>query len=236
VSGLRLAIFDLDGTLVDSRHNIARAVRESAGLCGLPVPPPAALPRVIGLSLDEALATLFPSASTAALAELDRAYRACFVRYRTEADYDEPLFAGAHDALAALDAAGFLLGIATGKARRGVDYVLDRHGLVGRFVTIQTPENAPGKPHPGMVLQAMAATGVAPEWTVMIGDTTFDIQMARAAGAHAIGVSWGNHPGEELTAAGAHRLVDRLADLPAAIEAQTLQPLDAPGDAGGVRT
>jgi phosphoglycolate phosphatase len=218
---LRLAIFDLDGTLVDSRNNIVRAVEDTAKLCGLTLPAAEMMPRVIGLELDEALLTLFPELDPRDIGRVRHAFGECFVRYRTETGYEEPLFAGTLDVLAALDAAGVILAIATGKARRGVDYFLDHHGLIGRFVSIQTPDTAPGKPHPGMVLQAMAATGAAPEATVMIGDTTFDILMARAAGAHAVGVSWGNHAVSELTAAGAHRLIDRLADLPQAIDSLT---------------
>jgi phosphoglycolate phosphatase len=221
---LRLAVFDLDGTLVDSRANIARAVVEAAEICGLTPPPAEHMPRVIGLSLDEALAQLFPAATPRQLTDVDREYRACFVRYRLQPDYQEPLFAGTHEVLSALDDAGVLLAIATGKARRGVDYVLSHHGLIGRFVSIQTPETAPGKPHPGMVLQAMAATGATPEATVMIGDTTYDILMARAAGAYAVGVSWGNHAVSELAAAGAHRLIDRLAELPQVIAGLLVSP------------
>ncbi|TAL00804.1 MAG: HAD family hydrolase [Rhodospirillaceae bacterium] len=222
MTGVRLAIFDLDGTLIDSRHNIVRAVNDAASIVGLAPPPPDVVPRVIGLSLDEALSRLFPAADPKALVELDRVYRDCFVRYRAGGDYDEPIFAGVHETLAALDQASVVLAIATGKARRGVDYFLDRNGLVGRFAAIETPDTAPGKPHPGMVLQAMAATGAVPEMTVMIGDTTFDMLMARAAKAHAVGVSWGNHDGTELSAAGAHCLIDRLVDLPQVMDGLTL--------------
>jgi len=222
MSGLRLAVFDLDGTLVDSQRNIVRAVADAATQVGLAVPAANMIPRVIGLSLDEALAQLFPKADQTALTELDRIYRDCFVRYRAMPDYEEPIFEGVHETLEALDKAGVILGIATGKARRGVDYFLDRQGLVGRFATIETPDTAPGKPHPGMVLQAMAAIGTSPESTVVIGDTTYDMLMARAAKAHAVGVSWGNHDGEELHAAGAHRLIHRLLDLPHVMDALTL--------------
>jgi phosphoglycolate phosphatase len=217
----RLVIFDLDGTIVDSKANIIRAVGEVAKILGLEGPPAHEVPRVIGLSLDKALAELFPGVDASAHRDLDREYREAFMRLRASPDYQEELFPGTHEALAELDKAGFLLGIATGKATRGVKYVLNRHGLEGRFITIQTPENAPGKPHPGMVLQAMAETGVEPRHAVMIGDTTFDILMARAAGANAVGVSWGNHPGADLMAAGAHRLIDRLDDLLHAVEALT---------------
>ncbi len=210
---LRLAIFDLDGTIVDSTANIVRAVHEAAAALALAPPSRDEIPRVIGLSLTEALGKLFPALEPPRLMELDQAYRECFSRFRTEADFDEPLFEGTHDVLDALDAEGVLLGIATGKAMRGVRHVLERHGLAKRFVTIQTPENAPGKPHPQMIFKAMTETGVDPAQTVMIGDTSYDILMARAAGVSAVGVAWGNHPVAELQAAGAHVLVERLGDL-----------------------
>ncbi len=210
---LRLAVFDLDGTIVDSKHNIVRAVNEVAQSLGLPAPHPEAVPKVIGLSLFDALAALFPELDATAHTDLDRRYREIFVRMRTEPDYSEPLFDGTLEVLDQLENAGFLLGVATGKATRGVTYVLNRHGLTKRFVTVSTPDNSPGKPHPGMVLRAMAETGVEARNTVVIGDTTFDIQMALGAGAHAVGVSWGNHPVADLKAAGAHRLIDRLDDL-----------------------
>ena len=238
---LRLAIFDLDGTIIDSRDNIMRAVADTAKLCGLTVPTREMMPRVIGLELDEALLTLFPEVAPADILPVRTAFGECFVRYRTESDYREPLFEGALDVFETLSAAGFVLAIATGKARRGVDYFLDRHGLIERFVSIQTPDSAPGKPHPGMVLQAMAETGASPEATVMIGDTTYDILMARAAKAGAIGVSWGNHAGHELTTAGAHTLIDRMTDLHQAVDRLIVQRLGeaapvAPGPAASGET
>lgn len=214
---IRLAVFDLDGTIVDSKANIVRAVHEAAALMKLEPPAPQAIPKVIGLSLTEALGRLFPALEHPRLLELDQAYRDCFVRFRTLPDYDEPLFEGTHAVLDALDKEGVLLGIATGKAMRGVMHVLERHGLAKRFVTIQTPDHAPGKPHPEMLYRAMAETGCAPEHTVMIGDTSYDILMARAAGVSALGVSWGNHDVPDLQMAGAHRLVDRLDELMHAI-------------------
>jgi phosphoglycolate phosphatase len=217
MTALRLAVFDLDGTLVDSRANIIRAVEEVARILALPCPHIDVIPRVIGLSLDEALVRLFPEVDAATHKALEAEYRAAFVRLRASPGYDEPLFAGTQDLLTELNDAGVLLGIATGKAPRGVRHLLDRHKLHDRFVTIHTPDTARGKPHPDMVLQAMAGVGARPENTVMIGDTTFDIEMGRAAGARAIGVSWGNHPVAELTAAGAHRLVERMADLAQAV-------------------
>ncbi len=210
---LRLAVFDLDGTIVNSTANIVRAVNEAAGLLKIDAPGAHEIPRVIGLSLTEALAQLFPGLERPRLLELDQTSRDCFTRFRTEPHFDEPLFDGTHEVLDALDAEGVLLGIATGKGMRGVRHVLERHGLSDRFVTIQTPEQAPGKPNPEMLFRAMAETGADRAHTVMIGDTSFDILMARAAGVSALGVAWGNHPTSELEAAGAHRLVDRFADL-----------------------
>lgn len=209
----RLVIFDLDGTIVDSQHNIVAAVGEVAKILGLPGPAPEAVPRVIGLSLIEALATLFPDVDAGTHQALDREYREAFVRLRARPDYREPLFDGTHALLDALDKEGFLLGIATGKAKRGLNHVLNLHGLTERFVTAQCVDDNPGKPHPGMILRAISEAGVEPRNAVMIGDTTYDIKMALAAQVGAVGVSWGNHPGAELTAAGAHRLVDRIEDI-----------------------
>ncbi len=107
--------------------------------------------------------------------------------------------------------------MATGKARRGLLAVLEQHGLETRFATLQTADVGPGKPHPAMLERAMAEVGVAPSDTVMIGDTSFDMLMARSAGASAIGVSWGYHPVAELEAAGAHSIVGHFNELPAAM-------------------
>ena len=221
LSPLRLAVFDLDGTIVDSVGHIARAIHESAQKLNIPPPAAEAIPRVIGLSLDVAIATLFPAHGPDVHQEIDRVYRKTFADWRAQPGHVEPLFAGSIEAIDALEQAGFLLGIATGKARRGVDFLLDHHGLSGRFITIQTPDTAPGKPAPGMLIQAMRETGVAPGHTVMIGDTTYDIAMARAAGTKALGVSWGNHPADELTQTGAHKVIDRLDQVLQAVEQLT---------------
>jgi len=218
---LRLVIFDLDGTIVDSQANIVRAVKEVASALDVPTPPLSQIPLVIGLSLDEALLRLFPDTDLETHKRMDKTYRKIFLGLRSSPDYNEPLFPGTLEALDALTEEGFLLGVATGKAQRGVDYLIKRHGLEGRFVTSQTPDTAPGKPHPGMVLNALRETGVEAENAVMIGDTTFDIQMANAANVQSIGVSWGNHPPDELVQSGAHRMIDHLDDLLHAAQALT---------------
>jgi phosphoglycolate phosphatase len=101
-----------------------------------------------------------------------------------------------------------VLGIATGKARRGIDRLFEREGWAHRFLTVQTADQHPSKPHPAMIRAAMAETGVGPERTVMVGDTTFDVEMALAAGVGALGVAWGYHHPEELRAAGAHGVIE----------------------------
>ena len=204
-----LIVFDMDGTLLDSRAHIARAVHETARLTGQAAPDAAAIPRVIGLTLSEALSRLFPAAAAQRqIGDIEAVYRRVFAEWRATADHFEPLFDGTRDLVLDLAARGFLLGIATGKGRRGVDFVLGKHDLVGRFVTIQTPDTNPGKPDPAMLTSAMAETGIDPGRTIMVGDTTYDMIMARAAGVHALGVSMGNHDSAELRQSGAHAVID----------------------------
>jgi phosphoglycolate phosphatase len=156
------------------------------------------------------------------LARVDRlgeAYKDAFRALRQRPDHDEPLYDGVRGALERLAArADVRLGIATGKSRRGVDAVLEREGLQRMFATIQTADTHPSKPHPAMVLAAMSETDAAPADTVMIGDTTFDIEMAREAGATAIGVSWGYHPEDALHAAGAHCVTANSGELERALD------------------
>ncbi len=211
---LRLAVFDCDGTLVDSQHAIVTCMAAAYAAEGLLAPTPDAVRRVIGLPLLECMARLSPDHPEARHARLTEAYREAFFALRRRADHHEPLFEGALAALERLEDAGFLLGIATGKARRGLVAVLERHGLGNRFVTLQTADMPPGKPHPAMLHRAIAETGVQAEDAVMIGDTSFDMQMARNAGIRSIGVAWGYHPVEELLAAGADAIVTRFGDLP----------------------
>ena len=140
----------------------------------------------------------------------------------------EPLFEGVHEMLDRL--AGqpeTLLAVATGKGIRGVNRVLDLHGLRNLFVTVQTPDGNPSKPHPGMLQAAMREAGVGPERTVMIGDTSYDMEMARAAGCFALGVTWGYHRPQHLREAGAHTIVVRVGNLEAAINSLVKAEQDA---------
>jgi phosphoglycolate phosphatase len=210
----RLAVFDCDGTLVDSQHAILACMSAAFAADGLAAPDAEAVRRVIGLPLDECMARLAPDQPAARQARLTDAYKQAFFTLRQRPDHHEPLFDGAVGALDTLEEKGYLLGIATGKARRGLLAVLESHGLARRFVTLQTADSGPGKPNPTMLRRAMAETGAEPIDTVMVGDTTFDMLMARNAGVDAIGVGWGYHPAAELNAAGADALVDHFDELP----------------------
>ena len=216
---MKLVVFDVDGTLVDSQALILGAMARAMEGAGLPVLDRDQVLSIVGLSLPLAVATLLPDQPEARQHEVVAGYRAAFLSRRM--DDEAPLYPGARaclDALAGRD--DMMLGIATGKARRGLDAMLDHHQLRGRFVTLQTADNHPSKPHPAMLLAACDEAGVDPADAVMIGDTSFDMQMARAAGAHAVGVTWGYHDGAALAAAGADLVIDTFAELEAALAAR----------------
>lgn len=222
---MRLIVFDCDGTLVDSQATIVACVQAAFQAHGMPPPEAAAIRRIVGLSLLEAMRELAPELGPAAALRLAELYKDAFLTFRTGQDFHEPLFPGARELLDSLRERELLLGVATGKAMRGLRLTLERHGL-DHFVTLQTADLHPSKPHPAMVLAAMAETGAAAPETMVVGDTSFDILMARAAEALPVGVAWGNHPAEELTAAGAAHVLARFAELhellPAASPAGTL--------------
>lgn len=215
---IRLAIFDCDGTLVDSQANIVTAMVDAFALAGLPAPDPLAVRRVVGLSLPEVMAVLAPDADAQALAET---YKRCFHRLRLEGRVEEPLYDGVAAMLAEMEAAGWLLGVATGKSDRGLRLVLEHHGLADRFVTLQTADRHPSKPHPSMIEQALAEAGAERAQAVMIGDTRFDIAMAHNAGVRAIGVAWGYHDPAELLAEGADAVARHPSEIPALAQAET---------------
>lgn len=210
----RLAIFDCDGTLVDSQHNICTAVEESFAANDLVAPPRNMIRRIVGLSLVEAMRMLLPEAEDVLHQRIAQDYKDAFFRLRsTGAMAEEPLYDGIAGLLAALSAQGWRLGVATGKSDRGLAHILAHHGIAGHFITLQTADRHPSKPHPSMIETAMRDAGAEPAHTAMIGDTSFDMAMARAGGVRAIGVAWGYHPPEELTEAGAHVVVDDVAAL-----------------------
>jgi len=213
-SRLRLVIFDVDGTLVDSQSDIVAAMAQAFAAVDLALPDRETVLGIVGLSLDVIFPVLAPDQSTAVHAKMIQAYKDAYMdlRAQTGAAQSSPLYPGALDTLRALHAVPeVLLGVATGKSKRGLDKLVEGHGLEGLFVTQQVSDFHPSKPHPSMILQAMSDTGVAAADTVMIGDTSFDMEMAAAAGVRGIGVSWGYHGRDRL--GHAHVLIDDYAEL-----------------------
>lgn len=217
---MKLIVFDCDGTLVDSQHMIVEAMTRAFAAEGRPAPDRQLVLSVVGLSLDLAVGRLAgPDGAPAHVRRLVDSYKQAFGALRAEAEHHEPLYPGAAETIARL--AGrpdVVLGIATGKSRRGLDMVLKRHGLADAFATLQTADDHPSKPDPSMLRRAMAEAGSEPGATVMIGDTTYDIEMARLAGAAAFGVAWGYHPVAHLRAAGADLIADDYAALDVALD------------------
>lgn len=211
---LRLAVFDCDGTLVDSGHIIVAAMRAAWAGEGLPPPDDASIRRQVGLPLVQAIANVADGHPAETHHRLAERYKEVFVTGRLDGLHDEPLFPGCREALDTLAEAGFILAVATGKGRRGLEATLEKHGLAPYFTILKTADDGPGKPNPDILIDAMAETGVEPWNTVMIGDTIFDVTMAVSARAKAVAVGWGYHPPQELRRAGAHALAERFDDVP----------------------
>ncbi len=208
----RLIVFDWDGTLMDSQARIVASLRAAARDIAAPERSDSELADVIGLGLVEALQQLFPELEPADQTQLVERYRHHFL-------VAEPtptrLFDGVGELLAQLEAAGYLLAVATGKARRGLDRVLAETGLKGRFHATRCADESRSKPHPQMLLEVMELTGVAAHETVMVGDTVYDLEMARHAGTASVGVSWGVHAVERLQGCAPLACIDRWDELPA---------------------
>lgn len=216
---MRLIVFDMDGTLIDTEAMIAEQMSAAFVGAGLAAPDPEASRSVIGLALPVAIGRLAGSDDAGLIERLIDSYKTSYRRSLLNSADREPLYPGAREVLDRLNATpGTVLGIATGKGMPGVERILDLHGLRAHFVTVQTPDHNPSKPHPGMLLRAMAETGATTAQTVMIGDTTFDMETARAAGVAGIGVAWGYHHHGDLRRAGARAIVDRYDALEAAID------------------
>ena len=211
---MKLALFDVDGTLVNSRAMITASLVAAFASERLVPPPQEKLLSIVGLSLLDAVRTLVPEAGADCHERMAKAYKEAFWNYRASGEHSEDLFDGARELLAGLRARGdVLLGIATGKSRRGMEHLFDTHRLTGWFSTVQTSDDHPSKPHPSMVAAALAETGVDPARAVVIGDTSFDMEMARAGGVGAIGVTWGNHLPDELQRSGAQLIVNNFNEL-----------------------
>ncbi|MFT3688009.1 HAD-IA family hydrolase [Paenirhodobacter sp.] len=213
---MKLAIFDVDGTISDSQAHIVASVAHGFTEVGLAVPARDAILSIVGLSLPEAMARLAPEASAEQRAAIVEGYKASYQLERLR--QPAPLYPGAVEVIDRLAGrAEMLLGIATGKSRRGLDALCAHHGIGGYFITRQVSDNHPSKPHPAMVEAALAEAGVDARDAVMIGDTTYDIDMGRAAGVATIGVSWGYHPVSALRDAGAGTIVDTFDALERAV-------------------
>ncbi len=215
---LRLVIWDVDGTLVDSQAEIMAAMRVAFASEALPMLERPRILSIVGLSLSEAFAVLCPNSDAPQRDRLVDAYKGAFNDLRGPDGNAElsPMFDGAHAMLTQLQAQNHtLLAVATGKSKRGLDKMIERHGLHGIFISQQVADFHPSKPHPAMVQAAMSETGVDAARTVMIGDTTYDMDMGRSAGARTIGVSWGYHKSNDLNA---DMIVDQFAQIPTAID------------------
>lgn len=209
---MKLIIFDFDGTLVDSRSLILESHRLVFSQFQLPAPSPAESLALVGKSLDVILTQL--AGPEAPILEMVKAYDLLLPQLRADSAFAEKPFDGAGDLLSELSAASdTVLGVATGHRTDTIAPALEELRWTDYFKTIQAADTAPSKPHPAMLLQALAATGVTPENALFIGDTTFDMEMAQAAKLRSIGVGWGYHQTERLQAAGAHRIVQSIDQL-----------------------
>jgi phosphoglycolate phosphatase len=204
-----LILFDVDGTIVDSQNIIFEGFSRTFAALGRPAPRREDVLQIIGRSLPEATATLLGlEESNPLVTEAVVGYKTAFQDLRRIAASYEALYPQARETIDALRARpDVILGIATGKSKRGVRAIIDAHGFEGIFATIQTADDHPSKPHPSMIVTAMAETGITPERTLMIGDSSYDMLMARSAGVTALGVSWGYQAVDQLTSAGAHEIV-----------------------------
>jgi phosphoglycolate phosphatase len=216
---MKLVVFDCDGTIIDSQAGIVLSMVHAFTALQMTPPTREATLSVVGLSLPEAFAVLAPDVDKTTRMALAERYKSAFRDLNHDPAETEILFPQAKQTIGLLAAReDHLLGIATGKSRRGIDRLFDREGWHGSFATIQTADDHPSKPHPSMLQRAILETDATPEITVMVGDTTYDMAMARSAGVAAIGVAWGYHTVTELRNAGAHIIVDGFDDLPQAIE------------------
>ncbi len=213
-----LILFDVDGTLVDSQYTIVACMEAAFARHALPIPGAAAIRHTVGLSLVDGVAQLLETAGAGA--DLDPypiadsykdIYRAR--RAANPAPPHDPLYPGTRALLDGLLQQNRLIGVATGKSTRGVNSFIETHGLHRHFVTHQTVDTAPGKPDPTMIRQAAADAGTVPARVLMIGDTVYDMQMARAAGALSLGVAWGYHLPHALIAEGAQAILNSWDDL-----------------------
>jgi phosphoglycolate phosphatase len=215
---MRLAVFDCDGTLVDGQADVCWAMERAFARAGLSAPDVSAVRRAVGLSLPQAVRALAPDLNEDQNRAVTEFYRSSFRARREEGLLDEPLYDGIAELLTALHDDGWRLAVATGKSDRGLAACLATHGIADLFVSLQTADRHPSKPHPAMLEAALFEAGALPAQAVMIGDTSFDMLMARSARVAAIGVAWGYHAPDELLASGALSVAETVAALSQAME------------------
>lgn len=215
-----LLVFDWDGTLMDSIATIVDCTIDALSRLDGVVPPPRARVReAIGMGLRESIDLYYPGHTETFFAELLEVYRDLWIgAYRDRST----LLPGARETIEALVEAGYRLGVATAKSRRGLERELEATGLGPAFVATRTVDEAPPKPHPGMILGLCEELGVEPGRALMIGDTTFDLDMARAAGAPALGVLTGSHDHERLSSSGPLAVLASVAQVPAWLDGRSL--------------
>jgi len=216
---LKLVVWDVDGTLVDSRLTIFETMQQAFAERGLAPPSYEDVRQIVGLPLRECIGRLLPGRTGEEQDLATDAYRTAFGAKVNQPGYAEPLYAGAAETLGRLRTEGWKIAMATGKSRRGVETVLRLHGWADRFDSIHCSDDGPGKPHPAMVLEAMKALGVPPERTIVVGDTAHDMRMAKSAGAYAQGVSWGFHTAHEVEEGGADHVAHDFAELDRQLDA-----------------
>ncbi len=219
MSATRLAVFDCDGTLVDGQADVCWAMERAFTRAGLPAPDSQLVRRIVGLSLPVAVRELAPDLAEDQARAVTEYYRSSYRARREEGLLDEPLYDGMAELLANLHRAGWSLAVATGKSDRGLNACLKTHGIADLFVSLQTADRHPSKPHPAMLEAALFEAGAAPHQAVMIGDTSFDMAMARGAGVRAVGVAWGYHAPHELLEHGALSVASNINALAEALEA-----------------
>lgn len=222
---LRLAAFDLDGTLLDSASSIVGNVLECWEACGFPVPEPDDVRRIIGLPWNESVEALLPGAGEKEFKQIRQYHEDVKNGIRTRTPRSQKLFPGVEDMVDEVERSGYLLAIITSRSGGRLESLLEENRILRRFVVLKTADDGPGKPNPDLMFQALKETGVDRQNAIMIGDTTFDMQMARSARTAALGVSWGVHDDHELREAGAQHVAENMIEILPSIQRLAGEPL-----------